>query len=155
MTKEEYMQRLAESVINNDGCVTQTVKYGVFFTLLILLLSSCTPKTIVEYRERVVDHYITKEVHDTLVDKTTDSVFVNVYTKGDTVFLEKYKEKTRWRDRVVVKSDTCWRDSTTIINKETTKEVIKIPKIYRISLLFSILIIIFAFVKLVRYIQIH
>lgn len=133
-------------------------KYVAFILFLVLccgFLCSCHTITRVEYRDRDVNHYITKTVHDTLIDKTTDSVYVEVVTKGDTVFSTKYKEKTRWRDKIVERHDTCWRDSVVTEYKETTKEVIKIPKIYRFSLIFSILVIIFAFIKLHKWLQIH
>ena len=137
----------------NSGCGTPILCVIVF--AIIMLFSSCATKTVVEYRDRVVDHYITNTVHDTLIDKTTDSVYVNVFTRGDTVYSIKYKEKTRWRDKIVERHDTCWRDSIVTINKETTKEVTKIPKLFKISFVFSILVIIFAFVKLFRWLQIH
>lgn len=120
----------------------------------VLCLSSCATKTI-EYRDRDVNHYITNTVHDTLIDKTTDSVYVNVYMKGDTVFKEKYKERTRWRDRVVERHDTCYRDSIVTEYKETTKEVTKVPTFYKYCLWFSIIVVIFAIIKLVRWVQIH
>ena len=129
------------------------MKKFILFIAITVIVTSCATRTKVEYRDGVVDHYITNIVHDTLIDKTTDSVYVNVYTKGDTVFSERYKEKIRWRDRIVVKHDTCWRDSTTIIRKETTKEITKIPKLFKISFVISTLVIIFAFVKFIRYIK--
>jgi len=120
----------------------------------VLCLSSCATKTI-EYRDRDVNHYITNTVHDTLIDKATDSVYVNVYTKGDTVFKEKYKERTRWRDRIVERHDTCYRDSIVTEYKEMTKEVTKVPTFYKYCLWFSIIVVIFAIIKLVRWVQIH
>lgn len=146
-----YNEWKQQQTLNNAGCGTPILAAIILF--IVMVLSSCATKTKIEYRDRVVDHYITNVVHDTLIDKTTDSVYVNVYTKGDTVFFDKYKEKIRWRDRIVVKHDTCWRDSTTVIRKETTKEITKIPKLFKISFVFSILVIIFAFVKLIRYIK--
>ena len=124
----------------------------VAFALLVEF-TSCATKTKIEYRDRDVNHYITNVVHDTLIEKTTDSVYVNVYTKGDTVFKEKYKERTRWRDKIVERHDTCYKDSIVIEYKETTKEVVKIPKIYSLSLWFSIVCIIFAIVKLMRWLR--
>mgnify|MGYP006958223518 CR=1 FL=1 len=126
----------------NCGCGTYV--YAIIAFIVILALSSCATKTRIEYRDRDVNHYITNTVHDTLVEKSTDSVFVNKYIKGDTVFYEKYKEKTKWRDRVVEKHDTCYRDSIVTIKQEKTIEVVKIPKIFKISMVFSILTIIFA-----------
>ena len=130
-------------------------KITLFVSTIVMLnvLTSCSLLEKIEYRDRVVDHYITNVVHDTLIDKTTDSVYVNVYTKGDTVFKEKHKERTRWRDKIVERHDTCYKDSIVIEYKETTKEVVKIPKIYSLSLWFSIVCIIFAIVKLMRWLR--
>lgn len=122
---------------------------------IILIFSSCATKTKIEYRDRDVNHYITNTVHDTLIDKTTDSVYFEVKVKGDTVYQTKYKEKTRWRDRIIERHDTCWRDSVVTKYKETVKEVTKIPKIFWVSLFISIICVIFAFIKLVRWLQIH
>ena len=130
-------------------------KITLFVSTIVMLnvLTSCSLLEKIEYRDRVVDHYIPNVVHDTLIDKTMDSVYVNVYTKGDTVFKEKYKERTRWRDKIVERHDTCYKDSIVIEYKETTKEVVKIPKIYSLSLWFSIVCIIFAIVKLMRWLR--
>ena len=126
-----------------------------FVLSLLAFLCSCATKTKIEYRDRDVNHYITNTVHDTLIDKTTDSVYFEVMVKGDTVFKTKYKERTRWRDRIVERHDTCWRDSVVTEYKETTKEVVKIPKIYSISLWFSIICVIFAMIKLMRWLRIR
>lgn len=136
----------------------KTLRWGIFLVWMVFALTcftSCATKTKIEYRDRDVNHYITNMVHDTLVDKTTDSVYFEVKVKGDTVYATKYKEKTRWRDRIVVKHDTCRVDSIVTIRKEVTKEITKIPKLFKISMVFSILVIIFAFVKLFRWLQIH
>lgn len=125
-------------------------KQALLVALIIIFVSSCATKARIEYHDRDVNHYITNTVHDTLIDKTTDSVYVNRYVKGDTTYLEKYKYMIRWRERIVERHDTCWRDSVVTQIKETTNEVIKIPKIYKFSLLFSILCFIFVIVKALR-----
>ena len=154
MTKDEYMTKIWDNSIGNTGCFWQTMKICLI-ALCVIMLASCATKTKIEYRDRDVNHYITNTVHDTLIDKTTDSVYFEVMVKGDTVFQTKYKEKTRWRDRIVERHDTCWRDSVVTEYKETVKEVTKIPKIYRYSLILSILVIIFAFVKIYRWLRIR
>jgi hypothetical protein len=154
MTKDEYVTKIWNNSIGNTGCFWQTMKICLI-ALCVMMLASCATKTKIEYRDRDVNHYITNTVHDTLIDKTTDSVYFEVKVKGDTVFQTKYKEKTRWRDRIVERHDTCWRDSVVTEYKETVKEVTKIPKIYRYSLILSILVIIFAFVKIYRWLQIR
>lgn len=141
------------NLLKNCGCGTYV--YAIIAFIVILTLSSCATKTRIEYRDRDVNHYITNTVHDTLIDKSTDSVYFEVKVKGDTVFATKYKEKIRWRDRIVEKHDTCFRDSVVTITKETTKEIVKIPKIYSLSLWFSIICIIFATIKLIRWLRIR
>ena len=150
--KEYYINLWKQCSLANCGCGTYV--YAIIAFIVILTLSSCATKTRIEYRDRDVNHYITNTVHDTLIDKSTDSVYFEVKVKGDTVFATKYKEKTRWRDRIVEKHDTCWRDSVVTEYKETTKEIIKIPKIFWGSFVFSIICIIFATIKLIRWLRI-
>ena len=137
----------------NSGCGTPVLCIIIF--AVIMLFSSCATKTVVEYRDRVVDHYITKVEKDTVINHTHDSIYFEVVQKGDTVFATKYKEKYIYLDKIKIKTDTCWRDSVVTITKQTTKEITKIPKLFKISFVFSILVIIFAFVKLFRWLQIH
>lgn len=147
---------MAERWLNmqmNNGCGTPI--FATFIIAIVLLLSSCATKTQIEYRDRVVDHYITKEVHDTLRENTTDSVYFEVVVKGDTVYKTKYKEKTMWRDRIVERHDTCWRDSVVTEYKEKTKEIVKYPKTYWWFLGISLISVIFAIVKIVRWLQIR
>lgn len=129
---------------------------SVVFTCLaaVLFLTSCITKTKVEYRDRDVNHYITNEVHDTLRIEVKDSTYHLIRVVNDTVYDTKYVERTRWRDRVVERHDTCWRDSVVTEYKETVKEVTKIPKLYRISLVFSFLMIIFALIKFTKWLKI-
>lgn len=134
------------------GCCTPL--YIIIALFAIMMFSSCATQTKTEYRDRVVDHYITNTVHDTLVDKTTDSVYFEVKVKGDTVFQTKYREKTRWRDRIVERKDTCWRDSVVKEYTETVKTVVKYPKTYWYAVGISFLFFIFAFVKLLRWLRI-
>jgi hypothetical protein len=155
MTEKENKE-LAERWLNmqmNNGCGTPI--FATFVIALVLLLSSCATKTQIEYRDRVVDHYITKEVHDTLRENTTDSVYFEVVVKGDTVYKTKYKEKIMWRDRIVERHDTCWRDSVVTEYKEKTKEIVKYPKTYWWFLGISLISVIFAIVKIVRWLQIR
>ena len=82
---------------------------------LCFALPSCSPEIV----ERWHTQYVYQDVHhrDTLVTK--DSVYIREYVKGDTVYIEKYKDRfvyrDRWRDSIIVK-----RDSVAV---ETLKEV--------------------------------
>lgn len=131
---------------NNGGCIGFGL-YFVIVVMLVLMCSSCTTSKI-EYRDRVVDNYITKVVHDTLKVEVKDSTYHTIITRNDTVFDTKFVERTRWRDRIVERTDTCWKDSIVTEYKEVTKEVVKIPKIYHYAMIFSILCIIFVAIKL-------
>lgn len=124
------------------------MKRVAIIILLCFAIASCKTITKVEYRDRYVDHYITQVQHDTLREHITDSVYFEVLQKGDTIYQTKYKEVIRWKDRVVVKTDTCYKDSIQIEYKESVKEVKYIPKIYKISMGISILLLIFALVKI-------
>lgn len=136
----------------NSGCCN-LVLYAIIIAV-IMLFSSCATKTKIEYRDRDVVKYNTSYVHDTTFVEKHDSVYHTIFQKGDTVYDTKYVERTRWRDNIVVKKDTCWRDSIVTIKNETVKEVTKIPKLFKITFVFSILVIIFAVVKSIRWLQI-
>lgn len=154
MTKEDrlmYVEQLRQQQLMNSGCGTPVI-YAIIIAV-IMLFSSCATKTKIEYRDRDVVKYSTSYVHDTTFVEKHDSVYHTIFQKGDTVYDTKYVERTRWRDNIVVKKDTCWRDSIVTIKKETVKEVTKIPKLFKIAFVFSILVVIFAIVKLIRWLQ--
>ena len=147
-----YAEQWRQQQLMNSGCGTP-VLYAIIIAV-IMLFSSCATKTKIEYRDREVVKYNTSYVHDTTFVEKHDSVYHTILQKGDTVYDTKYVERIRWRDNIVVKKDTCWRDSIVTIKKETVKEVTKIPKLFKIAFVFSILVIIFAIVKLIRWLQI-
>ena len=152
MTEQEYNDRICmEHLMQRNGC-GQPILACILF--VVLMLCSCGTKTKIEYVDREVEKLVVKEVHDTLREQVHDSVFQTIYQRGDTVFSEKYVEKTKWRDRVVERKDTCWRDSVRTEYKEKVSEVVKYPKSYWYLLGISILFFIFAFVKLIRWLQI-
>ena len=124
------------------------MKKILFAILSLFILTGCATKTKIEYVDREVVKYETKIQHDTLINNVHDSIYHTIFQKGDTIYDTKYVEKTKYRDRIVYQCDTCWRDSVATEYKETVKEVVKIPKIYKLSLWFTILSIIFVIVKL-------
>ena len=147
-----YVGQWRKQQLMNSGCGTP-VLYAIIIAV-IMLFSSCATKTKIEYRDREVVKYNTSYVHDTTFVEKHDSVYHTIFQKGDTVYDTKYVERTRWRGNIVIKKDTCWRDSIVTIKKETVKEVTKIPKLFKIAFVFSILVVIFAIVKLIRWLQI-
>ena len=85
----------------------------VFILLLSFqILPGCSPKII----EKVKTEYVYQDVHhrDTLI--TRDSIYIHEWLKGDTVYIEKYKDRYVFRDR--------WRDSVSIreVHDTTTVE---------------------------------
>jgi hypothetical protein len=119
----------------------------------VLMFCSCATKRQIEYVDREVVKYQKEVVHDTLIQHTHDSVYHTIIQKGDTVYDTKYVEKTKWRDRVVVKTDTCYRDSIQTIIKESVKEKQKTPKWCYFCLAFCVIFLIFAFRKLIQWLQ--
>ena len=130
------------------------MKKIICYFLVILCLFSCATRTKIEYRDRDVNHYVTNTVHDTLRIETTDSTYHKIIVRNDTVYDTKYKERTRWRDRIVERHDTLWRDSVVTEYKERVAEVVKFPKTYWWFVGISIISFIFAFVKLLRWLRI-
>ena len=146
-----YNEWKQQQILNNAGCGTPILAAIILF--VVMVLSSCAAKTKVEYVDREVVKYQKELVHDTLIQHTHDSVYHTVFQKGDTVFDTKYVEKTKWRDRVVVKTDTCYRDSVQTVIKESVKEKQIIPKWCYFCLVVCAIFLIFAIRKLIRWLQ--
>lgn len=98
----------------------RTLSYTVLFILLlssITFLPGCSPHII----EKVVYQSDTTVVHhrDSIFQK--DSVYVKEWMKGDTVFIEKFKDRYIYKDR--------WRDSIKIVRDSVSIEHIKEVKV--------------------------
>lgn len=154
MNNNTFYNRLWEdSPMGRIGCGSPIV--ATIVITLILVFSSCATKTKIEYVDREVVKYETKIQHDTLINNIHDSVYHTVFQKGDTIYDTKYVEKTKYRDRVVVRIDTCYRDSIQTVIKESVKEKQIVPKWCYFCVVISILVIIFAIIKFIRWLQIH
>ena len=126
----------------------------LLFLITLLILCSCASRKQIEYRDRYIDRYITNTQHDTIINNTRDSIYVSIYEKGDTIYNTKYVEKTIYLDKIKIQIDTIYRDSIRTEFIEKTKEVIKIPKIYHISLVVCIIMLIFAIAKALKWLKI-
>lgn len=154
MNNKDYFSNLwDESPMGKIGCGTPLLVASI--VVIVLLLSSCATKTKIEYVDREVVKYQKQVVHDTLMQHTHDSIYHTVFQRGDTIYDTKYIEKTKYRDRVVIKTDTCYRDSIQVQIKESVVEKQKIPKWCYYCLGVCVLFIIFAFIKLIRWLQIR
>ena len=113
----------------------------------VLLFVGCATKSKIEFRDRDVFKYITSVQHDTLVNNIHDSVYNNIFTRGDTVYNVKYKERIAYRDRIVFRNDTIKKDSIQTQYKENTIIKNKIPKWCWILLVINIILCTFVGVK--------
>lgn len=130
-------------------------KITLFVSTIVMLnvITSCSLLEKIEYRDRIVDHYNTVTVHDTTKIKEKDSTYHFIRVVNDTVYDTKYVEKTKWRDRVVYKTDTCYRDSVQTITINKTIEKQTIPKWCYYCLVVCVIFIIFAIRKLIQWLQ--
>lgn len=95
---------------------------------ILLMLCACTSTKYVEVP--VVTY---KVVNDSIVSVKVkvdsvyqrDSIYINTYTKGDTVFRDKYRLITRWRDRRTVDTLYYWHTDTVKIRESVPIEVEK------------------------------
>ena len=94
-----------------------TIIVGSMLHLLLLVMTSCTtPKPVV--LERVINKtdtlYKTNYKADTF--RVHDSIYVESYAVGDTIY--KTKNVYKWRDRVSVKTDTIYK---AMLQTDTTR----------------------------------
>ena len=150
--KDFYNKLWEESPMGRIGCGSPVV--AVIVVAIVLMFSSCATKREIQYVDRDVVRYETKIQHDTLINNIHDSVYHTVFQKGDTIYDTKYVEKTKYRDRVVVRIDTCYRDSVQTVIKESVKEKKIVPKWCYFCLAVCAIFLIFAIRKLVRWLQI-
>ena len=104
--------------MDDSSHIRKTPGRGISILLMFILLFSfqvlpgCSPKIV----EKVKTEYVYQDVHhrDTLI--TRDSIYIREWLKGDTVYVEKYKDRYVFRDR--------WRDSISIreVHDTTTVE---------------------------------
>lgn len=119
----------------------------IIIILALFTLMGCATKTQIEYKDKEVLKYIKSIQHDTLISNVHDSIYNNIYTKGDTVYNFKYKERIAYKDRIVYKNDTIKRDSIQTQYKENTIIKTKTPKWCWILLVINLIICIFVGVK--------
>lgn len=101
------------------GRLQKVLIYMFFCFVSVQGLPSCSPKVI----EHIVYQHDTTTVHhrDSLYFR--DSIYVKEWIKGDTVYIEKFKDryiyKDRWRDSISIKEV----HDTTTVEKKVEKEL--------------------------------
>ena len=96
------------------------MKKLLYIMCALFMLSGCATKSKIDYRDRDVVKYIKSIQHDTLINNVHDSVYNNIFTRGDTVYNFKYKERVSFKDRIVFRTDTLKKDSIQTQYKENT-----------------------------------
>ena len=96
------------------------MKKLLYIMCALFLLSGCATKSKIDYRDRDIVKYIKSIQHDTLINNVHDSVYNNIFTRGDTVYNFKYKERVSFKDRIVFRTDTLKKDSIQTQYKENT-----------------------------------
>jgi hypothetical protein len=124
------------------------MKKILFIIIATTVLSGCATRNKIEYRDRDVIKYVSTIQRDTLINNIHDSIYNNIFTKGDTIYNIKYKERIAYKNRLVYKTDTIKRDSIQTQYKENTIIKTKIPKWCFFLLVVNIFFCIFVGVKL-------
>lgn len=123
------------------------MKKLLYIMCALFLLSGCATKSKIDYRDRDVVKYIKSIQHDTLINNVHDSVYNNIFTRGDTVYNFKYKERVSFKDRIVFRTDTLKKDSIQTQYKENTIVKKIIPKWCWILLVVNVFFCIFVGLK--------
>lgn len=55
-----------------------------------------------------------------------DSIYIHEYTRGDTVYLDRWRD--RYRDRIITRTDTIYQDKEIIVHSPPEKYVPRIVK---------------------------
>lgn len=120
----------------------------------IIACASCATRTRVEYVDRETIRYVSSVAHDTLINYVHDSVGFDIQQRNETIYATKYKEHIEYRDKIVIRHDTCWRDSLVTEYKEMRVDVKKTPKWCYCTLMLSLIFILLSLYKLLRWLKI-
>ena len=82
-----------------------------------VFLAGCSPRIV----EKVRTEYITETVHHRDTTYSRDSIYIREWLKGDTVFVDRYRDRYIYRDR--------WKDSVKVVEvHDTTSVQVKVDK---------------------------
>ncbi len=101
------------NVTNRKGLLAR----GAFLVLLLAAGASCSPKIV----ERIVVQHDTTTVHHRDTTYRRDSIYIREWMKGDTVYVDRFRDRYVFRDR--------WRDSVSVREvHDTTAVEVKVEK---------------------------
>ena len=85
--------------------------------VVAFFITGCSPKIV----EKVRTEYVTQLVHHRDTVSTKDSVYIREWMKGDTVYVDRFRDRYVFRDR--------WRDSIQVREvHDTTAVEVKVEK---------------------------
>ena len=102
-----------------EGCIVMTdqrnkgrrAQRTVLVLLAAMLCAGCSPKIV----ERIVVQHDTTTVHHRDTTFRRDSIYIREWMKGDTVYVDRFRDRYVYRDR--------WRDSVTVREVHDTTAV--------------------------------
>ena len=101
------------TVTNRKGLLA----LGVVLFLLPILGAGCSPKIV----ERIVVQHDTTTIHHRDTTYHRDSIYIREWMKGDTVYVDRFRDRYIFRDR--------WRDSVSVREvHDTTAVEVKVEK---------------------------
>lgn len=96
--------------MDNYNHIVTAVAVSVF-------LAGCSPRIV----EKVRTEYITETVHHRDTTYSRDSIYIREWLKGDTVFVDRFRDRYIYRDR--------WKDSVKVVEvHDTTAVQVKVDK---------------------------
>lgn len=91
--------------------------YIVTAVAVSVFLAGCSPRIV----EKVRTEYITETVHHRDTTYSRDSIYIREWLKGDTVFVDRFRDRYIYRDR--------WKDSVKVVEvHDTTAVQVKVDK---------------------------
>ena len=73
-----------------------------------------------------------------------DSIYIREYTRGDTVYLDRWRD--RWRERVIVRTDTVYQDHEIVVRPPLKRYV---PPFYKYGTMIGMLMVLWLIVRIV------
>ena len=93
------------------GCLSALILSALGWMLVLLILAGCSPRIV----ERIVVQHDTTTVHHRDTSHCRDSIYIREWMKGDTVYVDRFRDRYVFRDR--------WRDSVSVREVHDTTSV--------------------------------
>lgn len=108
--------------MNNDektykGCFWSFVAF--ILIMAVILFTACSPRVIEKIEKQTDTCYIEKIRRDSIYQH--DSIYIHEWQKGDTVYVERDRWHTEWRDRLI-------RDTAYVAKRDTLVTVQYVDK---------------------------